>query len=67
MSADLEPDPPVDLLINAAKGTKPTPLPPRDIHQVMSKNSKHSVHSTCIEYKVSDHKEHHGIFPFAHR
>jgi hypothetical protein len=29
----------------------------------MSKNSKRSVHSTCIEYKVSYHKEHHGISP----
>jgi hypothetical protein len=26
-------------------------------------NSKHSVHSTCIKYKVSYHKEHHGISP----
>jgi hypothetical protein len=30
-SADLEPDPPSDLLINAAKGTNSTPLPPGDI------------------------------------
>jgi hypothetical protein len=29
----------------------------------MSKNSKRSVHNTCIKYKVSYHKEHHGIFP----
>jgi hypothetical protein len=29
----------------------------------MSKNSKRSVHNTCIEYKVSYHKEHHGILP----
>jgi hypothetical protein len=63
MSADLEPDPPLDLVINAARGTNTTPLPPGDIRRVMSKNSKHSVHSTCIEYKVSYHKEHHGISP----
>ena len=62
-SADLEPDPPLDLLINATKGTNPTPLPPGDIRRVMSKNSKRSVHTTCIEYKVSYHKEHHGISP----
>ena len=47
-SADLEPDPPSDLLINAAKGTNATPLPPGDIRRVMSKNSKHSVYNTCI-------------------
>jgi hypothetical protein len=29
----------------------------------MSKNSKCSVHTTCIEYKVSYHKEHHSISP----
>jgi hypothetical protein len=63
MSADLEPDPPSDLLINAAKGINPTPLPPGDIRRVMSKNSKRSVHTTCIEYKVSYHKEHHSISP----
>jgi hypothetical protein len=62
-SADLEPDPPMDLLINATKGTNTTPLPPGDIRQVMSKNSKCSVKYTCIEYKVSYHKEHHGISP----
>jgi hypothetical protein len=62
-SADLEPDPPADLLINLAKGTNTTPLPPGDIRRVISKNSKHSVHNTCIEYKVSYHKEHHGISP----
>jgi hypothetical protein len=62
-SADLERDPPFDLLINAAKGTNPTPLPPGDIRRIMSKNSKRSVHMTCIEYKVSYHKEHHGISP----
>jgi hypothetical protein len=62
-SADLEPDPPSDLLTNAAKGTNSTPLPPGDIRRVMSKNSKRSVHTTCIEYKISYHKEHHGISP----
>jgi hypothetical protein len=39
------------------------PLPPGDICRVMSKNSKRSVNNTCIEYKVSYHKEHHGISP----
>jgi hypothetical protein len=63
LSADLEPDPPADLLINAAKGSTPNQLPPGDIHRVMSKNSKHSIHTACIEYKVSYHKEHHGISP----
>jgi hypothetical protein len=29
----------------------------------MSKNSKLSVHTACIVYKVSYHKEHHGISP----
>jgi hypothetical protein len=29
----------------------------------MSKNSKHSIHTACIEYKVSYHKEHHGVSP----
>jgi hypothetical protein len=27
----------------------------------VSKNSKRSVHTACVEYKVSYHKEHHGI------
>jgi hypothetical protein len=45
------------------KGSNPTPLPPGDIRRVMSKNSKRSVHTACIEYKVSYHKEHHGISP----
>jgi hypothetical protein len=63
MSADLEPDPPLDLLINAAKGTNSTTLPHSDIRRVLSKNSKRSVHTTCIKYKVSYHKEHHSISP----
>jgi hypothetical protein len=29
----------------------------------MSKHSKCSVHTACIQYKVSYHKEHHGISP----
>jgi hypothetical protein len=62
-STDLEPDPPSDLLINAAKGTNAPPLPPGDIRRVMSKNSKRSAYNTCIEYKISYHKEHHGILP----
>jgi hypothetical protein len=63
LSVDLEPDPPADLLINAAKGSNPNPLPPGDIHRVMSKNSKRSIHTASIEYKVSYNKEHHGISP----
>jgi hypothetical protein len=63
MSADLEPDPPADLLINAAKGTNSTSLPPGNIHRVMSKNSKRTDNTACIEYKVSYHKEHHGVSP----
>jgi hypothetical protein len=62
-SADVEPDTLSYLLINAARGTNTTPLLPGDIHRVKSKNSKSSVHSTCIEYKVSYYKEHHGILP----
>jgi hypothetical protein len=62
-AADLEPDPPADLLINAAKGSNSMPLPPGDIRRVMSRNSKRSVHTVCIEYKVSYHKEHRGISP----
>jgi hypothetical protein len=63
LSADHEPDPPANLLINAAKGSNPNPLPPGDICRVMSKNSKRSIHTACIEYKVSYHKEHHGVSP----
>jgi hypothetical protein len=63
LSADLEPDPPVDLLINATKGSNPNPLPPGGIRRVMSNNSKRSVHAACKEYKVSCHKKHHGISP----
>jgi hypothetical protein len=63
LSADLEPDPPADLLINAAKGSSPSTLPPGDIRRVMSKSSKHCLHTACIEYKVSYQKEHHGISP----
>jgi hypothetical protein len=44
------------LLINAAKGSRPSPLPPGDIRRVMSKNSKRSAYMTHIEYKVSYHK-----------
>jgi hypothetical protein len=29
----------------------------------LSKNSKCSVHTACIEYKVSYHREHHSISP----
>jgi hypothetical protein len=51
-----DPKPPGTLLINAAKGNRPSPLPPGDIHRVLSKNSKRSVSMTHIEYKVSYHK-----------
>jgi hypothetical protein len=50
---DFVTDPPADLLKNAEKGSNPNPLPPGDIRRVMSKNSKHSVHTASIEYKVS--------------
>jgi hypothetical protein len=39
LSADLEPDPPADLSINAAKGSSSSTVPPGDIRRVMSKNS----------------------------
>jgi hypothetical protein len=51
-----DPEPSDTLLINAAKGSRPNPLPPGDIRRVLSKNSKHSVNNTHIEYKVSYHK-----------
>jgi hypothetical protein len=44
------------LLINAAKGSRPSPLPPGDIRRVLSKNSKRSANLTQIQYKVSYHK-----------
>jgi hypothetical protein len=44
------------LLINAATGSRPSPLPPGDIRRVLSTNSKHSVSMTQIEYKVPYHK-----------
>jgi hypothetical protein len=44
------------LLVNAAKGSRASPLPPGDIRQVLSKNSKRSVSMTQIGYKVSYHK-----------
>ena len=44
------------LLINAAKGNRPSPLPPGDIRRVLSKNSRRSVSMANIEYKVSYHK-----------
>jgi hypothetical protein len=33
------------------------------VTRVISKNSKCTVNTTCIEYKESYHKEHHGISP----
>jgi hypothetical protein len=44
------------LIINAAKGSRPSPLPPGDIRRVITKNSKRSVNSAHIEYKVSYHQ-----------
>jgi hypothetical protein len=51
-----EPEPSDTLLINAAKGSRPSPLPPGDIRRVSSKNSKRSVNLAQIEYKVSYHQ-----------
>jgi hypothetical protein len=34
------------LLVNAAKGSRPSPLPPGDIRRVLSKNSKRSISMT---------------------
>jgi hypothetical protein len=44
------------LLVSAAKGSRPSLLPPGDIRRVLSKNSKRSANMTQIEYKVSYHK-----------
>jgi hypothetical protein len=52
--ADSEPSD--TLLINAAKGSRPSPLPPGDIRRVLSKNSQRSVNLAHIEYKVSYHQ-----------
>jgi hypothetical protein len=53
---ETNPEPSDTLLINAAKGCRPSPLPPGDIRWVLSKNSKRSVSIADIEYKVSYHK-----------
>jgi hypothetical protein len=54
---DIKPDPePSDtLLVNAAKGSRSNPLPPGDIRQFLSKNSKGSVNLAQIQHKVSYH------------
>jgi hypothetical protein len=44
------------LLINATKGSRPSPLPLGDIRRVSSKYSKRSVNLAHIEYKVSYHQ-----------
>ena len=44
------------LLINAAKSTGSSKLPPGDIRRVMSKSSKRSVNVTNVVYKVSSHQ-----------
>ena len=51
-----EPEPTDTLLINAAKGSRPSQLPPGDIRRVMSKNSKRMVNMISIGYQVSYHK-----------
>jgi hypothetical protein len=53
---EAEPDPSDTLLINAAKGSRPNPLPPGDVRRVLSKNSKRSVNIAQIEYNVSYHQ-----------
>jgi hypothetical protein len=53
---EAEPEPSDTLLINAAKGSRPSPLPPGDICRVLPKNSKRSVNLAQIEYKVSYHQ-----------
>ena len=53
---ETEPEPSNTLLINAAKGSRPSPLPPGDIRRVLSKNSKRSVNLEQIDYKVSYHQ-----------
>jgi hypothetical protein len=49
---EAEPEPSDTLLINAAKGSHPSPLPPVDIRRVLSKNSKRLVNLAQIEYKA---------------
>jgi hypothetical protein len=53
---EINPESPYKLLVNAAKGSRPSPLRPGDIRRVLSKNSKRSVSMTQIENKVSYHK-----------
>jgi hypothetical protein len=53
---EVEPEPSGTLLINAAKRSRPSPLLPGTIRRVLSKNSKHSVNLSQIEYKVSYHQ-----------
>jgi hypothetical protein len=52
---EAEPEPSDTLLINAAKGSRPNPLPPGDIRRVLSKTLKRSVSLAQIEYKVTYH------------
>jgi hypothetical protein len=58
---EVNPEPSDTLLINAAKGSRPSPLPPGDIRRVLSKNSKRSVNLAHIEYKVSYHQASSGL------
>jgi hypothetical protein len=45
---ETEPEPSDTLLISAAKGSRPNPLPPGDIRRILSKNSKRSVNLAQI-------------------
>ena len=55
-TSESEPDPPDTLLINAAKGSQSSQLPPGDIRRVMSKSSTRHINLTHIDYQVSYHK-----------
>jgi hypothetical protein len=55
-TAEAEPEPADTLLIDAAKGSCPSPLPPGDIRRILSKNSKRAANLEQIEYKVSYHQ-----------
>jgi hypothetical protein len=57
---EAEPEPSDTLLIKAAKGSCPNPLPPSDICRILSKNSKLSANLAHIEYKVSYHQAYSG-------
>jgi hypothetical protein len=58
---EVNPEPSDTLLINAAKGSRSSLLPPGDIRRVLSKNSKSSVNLAHIEYKISYHQASSGL------